>query len=313
MRLVFALLAISGVLLSACARPVDEKNLQLAKQEASAVLDRYYEAVGKADFAGFIQEFSKEAYFYGTDATEIWPYEEFAPAIKESFAKGVGWDFDLKDRRVQVSQNGDVAWFAELAHFKNTDYLLRPTGVMAKQNGQWKITQLVMGMPIPNLLYPPVLQGLQASDAGPKIEKAKIDTVLNHLHQYAANADGDAYFALYSDDAIFLGTDVTERWTKAAFQAYAAPIFAKGRGWVYIPRGRHITLSPMRNMAWFDEVLDSQSYGTSRGSGVLVRTREGWKISQYNLTFPIPNDLADAMTRKIMDYEKAAKVAAGTE
>ncbi|PHS27359.1 MAG: protein with SnoaL 3 domain, NTF 2 superfamily [Robiginitomaculum sp.] len=164
-----------------------------------------------------------------------------------------------------------------------------------------------MGIPIPNLLYPPVLQGLQATEQGPKAEIAKINAVLDSLHKYAAKADGKAYFNLYADDAVFLGTDVTERWTKAEFQAYAMPTFSRGSGWRYTPRERHVILSPMSNMAWFDEVLDSENYGTSRGTGVLIRTKAGWKISQYHLTFPIPNDLADKMTAQIMAYEKKAK------
>jgi hypothetical protein len=55
--------------------------------------------------------------------------------------------------------------------------------------------------------------------------------------------------------------------------------------------------------AWFDEILDSSSYGTSRGTGVLIRTNEGWKISQYHLTFPIPNELARHVTDEIKAFE----------
>lgn len=44
--------------------------------------------------------------------------------------------------------------------------------------------------------------------------------------------------------------------------------------------------------AWFDEDLESAGLGAVRGSGVLVRDpRSGaWKIAQYNLSIPIPND-----------------------
>lgn len=308
MRILFVLLAVIGLTLSACSGPVQKvADRQTAQNDAEAVLNQFYHAAGRADFNSFIAVFSKTAIFYGTDASERWPYEEFAPDIKESFRTNGGWDFDLKERTLTLSQNGEVAWFTELAHFNNTDYLLRPTGVMQRESGQWKIVQLVMGIPIPNLLYPPVLQGLQATEQGPKAEIAKINAVLDSLHKYAAKADGKAYFNLYADDAVFLGTDVTERWTKAEFQAYAMPTFSRGSGWRYTPRERHVILSPMSNMAWFDEVLDSENYGTSRGTGVLIRTKAGWKISQYHLTFPIPNDLADKMTAQIMAYEKKAK------
>lgn len=66
---------------------------------------------------------------------------------------------------------------------------------------------------------------------------------------------------------------------------------------------REIDFSPDGNTAWFDELLNNEAYGTSRGTGVLIRTGEGWKIVQYHLTFPIPNDLAGDFTAQIKKYE----------
>jgi hypothetical protein len=51
----------------------------------------------------------------------------------------------------------------------------------------------------------------------------------------------------------------------------------------------------------FDEMLENESYGTCRGSGVLVRTAAGWRIVQYNLSFLIPNDLAREITALIRE------------
>ncbi len=134
-----------------------------------------------------------------------------------------------------------------------------------------------------------------------------VDQVLNSLHANAAAAKGDAYFALFAPDAVYMGTDVSERWSIDEFKGYALPYFNQGKGWVYTKRNRHISVSPTGNTAWFDEVLDSQNYGTSRGTGVLVRGKDGWKISQYHLTFPIPNDLADEFTTRIKAFEKVEK------
>lgn len=136
-----------------------------------------------------------------------------------------------------------------------------------------------------------------------------IAAVLDQLHLAAAKADGATYFALYTPDAVFLGTDVTERWTIPAFRAYAQPYFDKGKGWTYAARERQVTLAPVdcRCVAWFDEVLDSKSYGTARGTGTLVLTPEGWRVSQYALTFPIPNDVADEVIARIKAFEAAKK------
>ena len=102
-----------------------------------------------------------------------------------------------------------------------------------------------------------------------------------------------------SDDAVFIGTDASERWTKPEFSDYAG----KTNGWVYTLKTRNINLTPRGDSAWFDEILISRNYGTSRGTGVLIRTQSGWKISQYHLTFPIPNELADRITDEIKRHE----------
>jgi ketosteroid isomerase-like protein len=134
---------------------------------------------------------------------------------------------------------------------------------------------------------------------------ASIDSTLNELHSAAARADGPRYFSLFTDDAVYIGTDASERWTFKDFRGFAEPYFSKGIGWTYKPRSRHIVIADVacRCVAWFDELLDSDSYGTSRGTGVLVRKNGSWKISQYALTFPIPNDLAKGMTAEIKAFE----------
>lgn len=136
-----------------------------------------------------------------------------------------------------------------------------------------------------------------------------INSTLDQLHDAAAKADGKRYFKLFTDDAIYIGTDAAERWTIKEFRAFAEPYFAKGTGWTYKPRSRHVVVAdtPCHCVAWFDELLDSKSYGTSRGTGVLTLRNGSWKISQYALTFPIPNDLAKGMTTEIKAFEAKAK------
>jgi len=146
-----------------------------------------------------------------------------------------------------------------------------------------------------------LLTGLPASAQPPQAEQAAIAGVLDAFHAAAAVGDWNRYFALMSDDGVFLGTDAGERWPKAEFQAYAA-----GRsGWVYHPRERHINLTPDGASAWFDELLLSESFGTARGTGVLIRTTAGWKISQYHLTLPVPNELIREITDSIKAFESS--------
>jgi len=136
------------------------------------------------------------------------------------------------------------------------------------------------------------------------IDKHSIDTVLNSFHQAAAKAQAKSYFDLLSQDSIFLGTDATERWTKAEFKAFVVPYFSKGQGWLYTPTQRNISLIDKGQVAFFDELLKSESYGTCRGSGVLIKTQQGWKISQYNLSIPMPNGIAKALVKQIKALEQ---------
>ena len=126
-------------------------------------------------------------------------------------------------------------------------------------------------------------------------EKVAVARVLDDLNDAADKADEARYFALYADDAVFLGTDGTERWDLAAFRAFAHPHFAKGKAWSFRSVRRAVTISQDGNVAWFDESLATPNLGPSRGSGVLVKASGGWKIAQYNLAVVIPNDKMDAV------------------
>lgn len=125
---------------------------------------------------------------------------------------------------------------------------------------------------------------------------------LDDFHHAASVADEERYFGHFAPDGVFLGTDATERWTTTAFRAYAHPYFSQGKGWTFTPRSRNVTVSRSGSVAWFDERLDSASYGECRGSGVLQKVNGRWLVEQYNLTIPIPNDLAKEFVGRIRDF-----------
>lgn len=128
-------------------------------------------------------------------------------------------------------------------------------------------------------------------------DRDAVNAAIDDWHKAAADADEARYFAHMTSDAIFLGTDATERWDAAAFRAFAHPFFAKGKAWTFVPRRRNVMIHG--DTAWFDESLDSASYGECRGSGVLRRDAGTWKIAHYNLTIPIPNALAKKFVEEI--------------
>jgi len=130
-----------------------------------------------------------------------------------------------------------------------------------------------------------------------------VGAVLDDFHAAAAAADGDRYFTHFSPDGVFVGTDATERWTVPEFRAYAEPHFAKGKGWTYHPVERHVQIAPDGDLAWFDERLVNEAYGETRGSGVLRRIDGHWRIEQYVLSFPIPNDVAQDIVERIRAHQ----------
>ncbi len=131
--------------------------------------------------------------------------------------------------------------------------------------------------------------------------ESAVHLALNNFHRAASTADSLAYFGAFTADGVFLGTDATERWTVEEFKGYARGSFSRGRGWHYVPTERWVTVSADGNTAWFDERLTNANYGETRGSGALVRDGDQWKVAQYNLTIPIPNDLAREFAVRIRE------------
>jgi hypothetical protein len=146
---------------------------------------------------------------------------------------------------------------------------------------------------------------------GPGSGTAGVGDMVDAWHAAAAQGQFDAYFSRMTRDAVFLGTDASERWTFDAFREFARPHFDGVEAWTYRPTTRFIASDPDRpGVAWFDEILVSEKYGTCRGTGVAVLDRGSWKIAHYSLTFPMPNELAGEMTAEIKAFE-AAEHAAG--
>jgi SnoaL-like domain len=130
----------------------------------------------------------------------------------------------------------------------------------------------------------------------------RVSAVLDALHTAASEADYDRYFSLYAENAVFLGTDATERWPIGQFKNYTKARFDEGTGWTYLMQERNIEFSPDGSVAWFDEALTNENMGLTRGTGVLVLTDGEWKITQYNLTVPVPNELARAFVAIIREH-----------
>lgn len=142
-------------------------------------------------------------------------------------------------------------------------------------------------------------------------DQQKINTTLDAWHKAAAEAKFDSYFGMMTSDAVFIGTDATENWNRKAFEAFAKPYFDKGKAWNFTALERHIYFDKTGKTAWFDELLNTQMK-ICRGSGVMVKVGQNWKVQHYVLSMTIPNDntnevvkikstLEDVLIRKLQE------------
>ena len=193
----------------------------------------------------------------------------------------------------------DVRWVEKM---NETKHILNELGIEVTTKiftGEGHVPQSLEGLVIMDLL-----DNIPKHIAPASVDEQAVGYALDQLHDAASKADGERYFNLFAPDAVFLGTDATERWSIEQFQAYAKPFFDAGTGWTYHMRKRNIFIDSDANTAWFDEVLHNDKYGKCRGTGVLVKLHDGWKIAQYNLMFPIPNDIALDVIKMIKEHEE---------
>lgn len=124
-----------------------------------------------------------------------------------------------------------------------------------------------------------------------------INALLDDFHQAAADADRERYLGYFAADGVFMGTDDWERWPLPAFRDYVAQRFEGGTGWTYTPEERFVTMGPGGASAWFDEIVVSRRWGRFRGTGVLLKVGDHWKIAHYSLTALVPNERFEEVAR----------------
>ncbi|MEM1323372.1 MAG: nuclear transport factor 2 family protein [Bacteroidota bacterium] len=128
--------------------------------------------------------------------------------------------------------------------------------------------------------------------------KPQIDSLMNRWHRAAAVADEETFFGSMTPDAIYLGTDDTERWQRDEMRKWSTKYFERESAWAFTPHSRQVYLYKDGQMAWFEEKLQTWM-GPCRGSGVVQRVGKKWKIVHYNLAVTVPNDKVKAFIELI--------------
>jgi|TARA_B110000116_G_scaffold130928_1_gene113646 hypothetical protein len=124
--------------------------------------------------------------------------------------------------------------------------------------------------------------------------KKEINSSLNNWHKAASEANFEGYFGLMDSISIFIGTDASENWGLNKFKSFSKPYFDKGKAWSFETLERNVYVNNFGNFVWFDELLNTWM-GTCRGSGVLEKKENSWKIKHYVLSVAIPNDDVQAV------------------
>ena len=119
--------------------------------------------------------------------------------------------------------------------------------------------------------------------------KEQINNMLDQWHLDAAESNFDAYFEKMVPNGVFIGTDALENWTVSEFKEFSKPFFDEKNTWDFKTMERNIYYSSENNMIWFDELLDTWM-GICRGSGILIKDENNWKIAHYVLSVSIPNE-----------------------
>lgn len=125
--------------------------------------------------------------------------------------------------------------------------------------------------------------------------KRQVTRTVHNWHKAASKANFEDYFELMTKDAVFIGTDPSENWTRSEFEEFAKPYFDAGKAWSFSAIDRNIYVHENYGIAWFDELLKTQM-GICRGSGILSKEDGKWKIHHYVLSITIPNEDVDKVT-----------------
>lgn len=266
------------------------------RDAVKAMLTDLHRAAAEAS-PRYFEHIEPGAILLGTDAEERWTVEQFETLITPFFDSGEGFTTKPTEINVYLAQNGELAWFDERLQSDKWGEM-RGTGVVRKADSRWRIVHYNTSFPVPNGIFRELVKRIAERPGRrpatvPAVAEgdADVKVVLDDFHRASVAADLEGTLGHLAEDAIYFGTDPAERFTVAQLRDFIAPYFAQGMGWTAIPWVQHIELSADGSVAWFDERLTSSSWGEMRGTGVLTRDGQEWKIVQFSLSLPVPNDL----------------------
>lgn len=123
-------------------------SIEESKTEINTVLENWHKAAAEANFDNYFDLMSDDGIFIGTDATENWNIEEFKSFSRPYFDEGSAWDFSTLERNIYIYDGGELGWFDEL--LDTWMGICRGSGVVSKEDGEWRIKHYVLSVTVPN-------------------------------------------------------------------------------------------------------------------------------------------------------------------
>ena len=120
------------------------------------IVGEWHLAASNADLEKYTNVMSEKFVFLGTAPGERWTKNAFINFSKPYFDKGKAWDFKPSNRIWEFNSDSTIAWFDE-----NLDTWMRDcrgSGILQKENKQWKICYYNLTVLIENEKIGPFIQ-----------------------------------------------------------------------------------------------------------------------------------------------------------
>jgi hypothetical protein len=274
-------------------------NLQAQEREAvKATIDSFFSCLHRGDSVQMEEIMTSTASMRTLTAKGIQntPLETFLMAIARP--RPNKWEEKLWSYQINIDGDMATAW---------TDYTFYLDSVQSHcgVNQFLLIKSPEKGWQIQDVIDTRRKEGC-LEESREDVAKKKIDKLMDEWHLAAAEADADAFYGKMTEDGIYIGTDISERWLRDELRSWAKSAFDKAPAWDFKAKDRTIYLDPNDpTIAWLEESLDTWM-GPCRGSAVLKETAEGWRIKHYHLAVAVPNDAIDQYL-KILGLKRPKK------
>jgi ketosteroid isomerase-like protein len=131
--------------------------MAIPSDELSLLIREWYYAASEGHVEHFLKFFVRDGRtsYFGTDPSEIWyGFDQIKENLEENFRTYGKWN--IMSKNLRVHKTGDMAVFSDevelSARFQESSIAedARMSGVLVRENGEWKILQAHFSLGIPN-------------------------------------------------------------------------------------------------------------------------------------------------------------------